>query len=120
VVAKKNNNNKANFAGGFCRNPTLTIFFMAIIKSCHSAPSKNHLILSEGPCLIRKEVLNLPKILSNVQGSALNSGIRFLIVEVHVTLNEIYLAKLHNFNRHIERNRNQDLKRNNLKNVKVD
>lgn len=93
------------------RNLTLTILFMAVIKACHTTSSKNHLILSEGSCLIRKEVLNLSKILGDVQGSALNSRIHFLIVEIHITLNKIYLSKLHNFNGNIERNGNQDLRR---------
>lgn len=84
---------------------------MTVVKACHTASPKNHLILSERSCLIRKEVLNLSKVLGDIQGSALNSRIHFLIVEIHITLNKIYLSKLHNFNGNIERNGNQDLKR---------
>ena len=110
---------KTNLKADFHRNSTLTIFFMAVIKACHTTSSKNHLVLSEGSCFIRKEVLNLSKILSDVQGSALNSRTHFLIVEIHIALNKIYLAKLHNFNGNIERNGNQDLRRTKqFKNVK--
>lgn len=84
---------------------------MAVVKACHTTSSKNHLVLCESSCLIRKEVLNLSKILSDVQGSALNSRIHLLIVEIHVALNKIYLSQLHDFNGNIERNGNQDLKR---------
>lgn len=110
---------KTNLKPDFHRNSALTIFFMAVIKACHTTSSKNHLILSEGSCFIRKEVLNLSKILSDVQGSALNCRTHFLIVEIHIALNKIYLSKLHNFNGNIERNRNQDLRRTKqFKNVK--
>ena len=82
---------------------------MAVVKPCYTAPPKHHLILSEGSCLIRKEVLNLPKVLSDVQGSALNGRIHFLVVEIYITLDEIDLPKLHDLNGHIERNGDQDL-----------
>lgn len=82
---------------------------MAVVKSGYTTPSKNHLIFSEGSCLIREEILDLPKILSDVQSSALNGRIHFLIVEIYITLNKIDLSQLHDFNGHVERNRNQDL-----------
>lgn len=82
---------------------------MAVVKPCYAAPPKHHLILSKGSRLIRKEVLNLPKVLSDVQSSALDGRIHFLIVEVYVALDEIDLPKLHNLDGHIERNGDQDL-----------
>lgn len=92
-------------------NPALTVFFMAVVKPCHTAPPKHHLILSKGPCLIGKEVLNLPKVLGDVQGSALNGRIHFLIVEIYIALDEIDLAELHDLDGHVERNGDQDLRK---------
>lgn len=93
---------------------------MAVVKSSYTTPSKNHLIFSEGSCLIREEILDLPKILSDVQSSALNGRIHFLIVEIYITLNKIDLSQLHDFNGHVERNGNQDLiKCKQFKKVKV-
>lgn len=93
---------------------------MAVVKSCNTTPSKNHLIFSEGSCLIREEILDLPKILGDVQSSALNGRIHFLIVEVYITLNKIDLSQFHDFNGHVEGNGNQDLiKRKQFKKIKV-
>lgn len=93
---------------------------MAVVKSSYTTPSKNHLIFSEGSCLIREEILDLPKILSDVQSSALNGRIHFLIIEIYITLNKIDLSQLHDFNGHVERNGNQDLiKCKQFKKVKV-
>lgn len=82
---------------------------MAVVKPSYTTPSENHLVFSEGPCLVREEILDLPKVLSDVQSSALDSRVHFLIVEIYVTLNKIDLPQLHDFNGHVERNGNQDL-----------
>lgn len=82
---------------------------MAVVKPCYTAPPKHHLILGESSCLIGKEVLNLPKVLSDVQSSALNGRVHLLIVELYITLDEIDLSQLHDFDGHVERNGNQDL-----------
>ena len=87
----------------------LTIGIMGVLHSSHSAAPKHHLILRQRAGLVRKDVLHLAEILSDIKSSALQVRVCLLVVQIHVLMDEVHLADLYNLNRHKEGDGYQDL-----------
>ena len=75
---------------------------MGVLHSCDSAASEHHLVLRQRACLVRKDVLHLAEILSDIKSSALQVRVCLLVVQIHVLMDEVHLADLYNLNRHEE------------------
>lgn len=75
---------------------------MGVLHSCHSAAPKHHLVLRQRACLVRKDVLHLAEILSDIKSSALQVRVCLLVVQIHVLMDEVHLADLYNLNGHEE------------------
>ena len=67
------------------------------------------MVLSEGPCLVGEDILNLPKVFIDVESSALEGCVRGSIVHVTVPVNEIDLDELDYFNGNIQGDWDNDL-----------
>lgn len=87
----------------------LTVGIMGVLHSSHSAAPKHHLVLCQRARLVRKDVLHLAEILSDIKSSALQVRVCLLIVQIHVLMDEVHLADLYNLNRHKEGDGYQDL-----------
>lgn len=85
-----------------CRLDRLTIGIVGVLHACHCAAAKNHLVLCQRACLVREDVLHLPEIFCDIKSSALQVRVRLLVVQLHVLMDEVHLADLHNLDRHKE------------------
>lgn len=82
---------------------------MRIFYARHSAPSENHLILSQRAGFVREDILDLPQVLRDVQSPALQLGVGLLVVQLQVLVDEVHLAHLDDLDGDVERNGDQDL-----------
>lgn len=53
-----------------------------VLGSCHSAAAEQHAVLCEGSRLVREQVLDLSKIFSDVQRSALHSCVQYWVIQI--------------------------------------
>jgi hypothetical protein len=83
---------------------------VTIFAAHDGATPEHHLVLCQGPCLVREDVLDLAQVLCDVEGSTLNGQISFFIVQVKVTVQEEYLPELYQLNGHIQGDRDQHLR----------
>ena len=67
-----------------------------------SAPLEDHLVLSEGPCLVTEHVLDLTQLLRNIQRSTLRAFVMETVVELTVVVDEVNLDQLGDLYRHVE------------------
>lgn len=64
----------------------LTVFLVTVLVAHDGATPEHHLILRQGPRLIREDILDLAQVLCDVEGSALNGPICFFIAQVKVIM----------------------------------
>lgn len=83
---------------------------MGVLGAHDGASAKHHLVLCQSPGLVREDVLDLPQVLRDVQGLALDAAVGLLVVQIHVIRDEEDLADLHQLNGDVEGDGNQDLK----------
>lgn len=87
----------------------LTVGIVRVLHPGHCAAPEHHLVFRQRARLIREDVLHLAQILGDIKRPALQLGVRLLVVQIHVLMDEVHLADLHNFNRHEERDGYQHL-----------
>ncbi len=92
----------------------LTIFLVRIFDPVDTAAPEHHLVLGQSSRLIREQVLDLPQILGDVEGPTLDPGVQLLVVQSQVIVDEVDLAKFHDFNGYVQRNGDQHLWERNL------
>lgn len=73
---------------------------MGVLHPCHSAAAKHHLVLRQGACLVREDVLHLAEILCDIKSSALQVRVCLFVVQIHVLMDEVHLADLDDLDRH--------------------
>lgn len=66
---------------------SLTIFLMGKLNSINSTASEYHFVFCECPSFVREDILDLSKVFSNSEGTALDGQISFLIIQVNVIVN---------------------------------
>lgn len=89
----------------------LTVSIMRVLHPRHGAATEHHLVVRQRARLVRKDVLHLAQILSDIQSPALQVRVRLLVIQIHVLMDEVDLADLHDLNRHEEGDGYQHLER---------
>lgn len=82
---------------------------MRIFNPIDAATAEHHLVLGQSSSLIGEQVLDLPQILRDVEGPALDSGVQLLVVQGEVILDEVDLPQFHNLNGHVQRDGDEHL-----------
>lgn len=83
---------------------------MWILDPEDAAAAEHHLVLRQSSCLIREQVLDLPQVLGDVQGPALNPGVPPLVVQVQIVLDEVDLTQFDNLNGYVQGDWDQHLR----------
>lgn len=87
----------------------ITILFVWVLCAHDGASAKHHLVLCQSTSLVWEDVFDLPQVLRDVQGLALDAAVGLFIVQIHVISDEEDLADLHQLNGDVEGDGNQDL-----------
>lgn len=88
---------------------SFTVFFVWKLRAHDGASAEHHLVLGERACLVWEDVIDLSKVLCDVQSSTLHAAVRLLIIQVDVINDEEDLTNFHQFNRQVEGDGYQDL-----------
>lgn len=90
---------------------SITVLFVWVLCAHDGASAEHHLVLRQSASLVWEDVFDLPQVLRDVQGLALDAAVGLFIVQIHVISDEEDLADLHQLNGDVEGNGNQDLNR---------
>ena len=82
--------------------PTNTGQSVGIVPAAHRAAAEHHLILSQSPCLVREDVLDLAQVFSDVEGSTLERPVSSFVVHVQVPVEEVDLYYLDYLNCYVQ------------------
>ncbi len=85
----------------YAHEKSLTGLWIKVNSSDGTSP-EYHLIFREGPRLIRQDVLDLSKLLGDIQSSTLDSGVRRGMIEFLVPTDEIDLTQFDDLQTDIE------------------
>lgn len=88
---------------------SLTVGVVRVLDARHRAAPEHHLVLCQRARLVREYVLHLAQILGDVEGAALQVRIRLLVVKLHILVNDVYLANLHDLDGDEEGDGDQNL-----------
>lgn len=88
---------------------SFTMFFVWKLRAHDGASTEHHLVLGQCPRLVWEDVVDLSKVLCDVQSSTLHAAVCLLVVQVDVINDEEDLTNLHQFNRQVEGDGYQDL-----------
>lgn len=88
-----------------------TVGVVRVLHPCHCAAAEHHLVLGQRARLVREDVLHLAEVLCNIKSPTLQVGVRLLVVQLHVLVDEVHLADLHNLQRHKQRDGDQHLQK---------
>lgn len=91
--------------------PGLTVLLVRVLGAHYGAAAEHHFVLSQGPCLVREDVLDLAQVLCDVEGATLHPSVRVLIIQIHILHDEEHLAHLHQLNGEVERDGDHHLGR---------
>lgn len=81
-------------------NPILDACLLSLLnhigigKSCNRALTELHLVTGQCSCLVRKDVLDLPKFFDKRRGTGESRGVRFFVVHVQVRVDQLRLPEL--------------------------
>lgn len=89
--------------------PRLTSQSVWVIDAANRTAPEDHLVFCECPRLVREDILNLPKVLTDVESTALKWTVCGGIVHLLVPVDKVDLNELDNLYRDIERDWNNDL-----------
>ena len=89
---------------------TLTCKRVRIVHATDGAATEYHVVLCQRPCLVRKDILNLPQVFANVESTALEWSVRWGVVHVTVPVYEVDLNELDYLYGNVERDWDDDLK----------
>lgn len=90
-------------------NELFTIGIMGILDASYGAAAEHHLVLGQRAGFIGEDVLHLAQIFGDIQSPTLQMWVCLLIVQVHVLMDKIHLADLHDLDRDEERDGDQNL-----------
>lgn len=82
---------------------------MAVLCTHDTASPEYHLVLGKSACLVRKDILDLPEVLCDIERSALHAPVCLLIIQVDIISDEEDLPHFDQLDAHIERDGNQHL-----------
>lgn len=88
----------------------ITVLLVRVLSAHDGASAKHHLVLRQSASFVREDVFNLPQVLRDVQGLALDTAVGLFVVQIQVISDKEYLADLHQLNGDVEGDGNQDLK----------
>lgn len=82
---------------------------MRVLHPGHGAAAEHHLVLGQRARLVGEDVLHLAEVLCDVESPALQVGVRLLVIQLHILVDEVHLADLHNLDRHKQGDGDQHL-----------
>lgn len=83
-------------------DPKLTVILMREFSSHYGAAPEHHFILSQRPCLVREDILDLPQVLCDIKSATLDPRVLLLIIQVQVLSDEEHLANLYQLDGQVE------------------